>query len=250
MPDRTIPQNDEPFYWWANAFRNVAVASPSVYSFTAGDVQLIQQTVDAYRAALNAAGSPRTRSAVTVAAKNAAKISLMQLMRRYVAQIQANAGVGDSDKIALGLHIRPRTNGRRTVPSTSPLLTFLYSAPVKSYFAVHDTLTPTVPAKPFGASGVQLFAALGDGPVDDPDAARYVGEFTRSRIAVDHEPAEAGLVGSYFARWIGHRKDVGPWSLPVHAVVPWPSKDSAATDGGSDKSGADDAGGESLGLAA
>ncbi|TVQ51228.1 MAG: hypothetical protein EA377_13025 [Phycisphaerales bacterium] len=222
MPDLSIPQNDAPFLSWASGFLKTIRKRPSAFGVSQADVDAIEQVVGEYRDALRLTEDEGTRTKVTVMAKNNAKVSAMQLMRLYVSVIQPNKGVSDEDKVALGLHIRSRGLTRREVPPSSPLLKYIGSTPGSHTLAYADSATPASSRKPYGAAGLQVFMSIGDEPAYNANDARYVGEFTRSPFGVLHEPVNARKVVSYFARWIGHRKDVGPWSLPVHAVVPWP----------------------------
>jgi hypothetical protein len=176
----------------------------------------------------------KTRNKVTIREKNNAKVAAMQVMRMYVRLIQPNNAVSDADKIALGLHIRARTISRRHVPPSSPVLSYIAGTPLSHTLAYRDTWTPDSMRKPDGAAGLQLFMAICDEPEVDANKARWAGEFSRSPFAVLHEVENARKVVTYFARWIGHRNDVGPWSLPVSAVVPWVS--GGAVSGEADRS--------------
>jgi hypothetical protein len=76
----------------------------------------------------------------------------------------------------------------------------------------HDTFTPDSGAKPFGAANLQLFVAVGDLPVVDPDAASFYGAFTKNPVGVGFTAGDNGKQATYFARWASLKGDVGPWS--------------------------------------
>jgi hypothetical protein len=80
-------------------------------------------------------------------------------------------------------------------------------------------MTPDSPAKPFGASELQLFRAVGTTPATDPNAAQFYGKFTKNPMAINFNPADNGKQATYFARWASRRGEVGPWSNPISMAI-------------------------------
>lgn len=233
MPDLSIPQADRPFLEWASAFHRNVAANPSRFALSVPDVELISRVVGEYSAAYDVTVHAGQRTKVSVAEKNNAKVAAMQVMRIFVRQIQADNGISDASKTDLGLHIRSRVMTPRQVPQSSPALHYIGSTPLSHTLEYSDPFSGSPKRKPYGAESLQLFMAIGDEIERDPRKAQWVGEFKRARFAVLHDVADARKIVTYFARWIGHGKDVGPWSLPIHAVVPWVG--GAATEGGGAK---------------
>jgi hypothetical protein len=214
MPDY-IPSSDGPALDWMENFSALITAAPATYGLVAADATAIAAVVSAFSTALTAAIDPATRTKVTVNTKNEKRAAAQALCRQYAAVIKHNAGVTDSDKIALGV---PPVNNERTpvpAPGTSPLLNVIGNTPGVQTVRFADSATPDSAAKPVGAAQLQLFVAVGDAPVSDPTAADFQGAHTRNAVYVNFDAAQDGKVATYFARWCGIRGDVGPWSLPV-----------------------------------
>jgi hypothetical protein len=219
MSSPYVPNCDADFLQWLRAFSGRIAAGPAVYGMSGPEVARLLSLADEFEARLHAATNPATRTRVTVAEKRAARIVADRFYRGCAQRIKLNYGVSDADKIALGLHLRPQTLSRRRVPTTSPLLRFIAATPGANTLRYADSLTPETRRKPPGARCLQLFVAIGDDKITDPALARYVGEYTKCPLGVDHEAREAGKVASYFGRWAGARGDHGPWSLPLHVTI-------------------------------
>jgi hypothetical protein len=218
MPDY-IPTTDAGKLAWLKNFAGVIAAKPYAYQLTPGDAATIQAAVDEYGAALGDVNDPSTRTPVNIALKDSARNSAVQLCRQYAALVRVNAGISDASKIALGT--RPVNNGRTPihVPASSPLLNILAATPGAQTLRYADANTPKKAAKPFGATQIQIFVAVGTSPLADPDEAEFYGAFTKNPIGVGFGPDDDGKVATYFARWAGRRGDAGPWSLPVSMRV-------------------------------
>ena len=80
-------------------------------------------------------------------------------------------------------------------------------------------MTPDSPAKPFGATELQLFRTIGTAPATDPEQAQFYGKFTKNPVGVAFQPADNGKQATYFARWASRRGEVGPWSAPVSLAI-------------------------------
>jgi hypothetical protein len=214
-----IPTTDAGKLAWLKNFAGVIAAKPSVYQLSPGDAATIQAAVDEYEAALGDANDPSTRTPVNIALKDSARNSAVQLCRQYASVIKVNAGISDASKIALGT--RPVNNGRTPihVPASSPLLNILAATPGAQTLLYADANAPKKAAKPFGATQIQIFVAVGTSPITDPDDAEFYGAFTKNPIGVGFGPDDDGKVATYFARWASRRGDTGPWSLPVSMRV-------------------------------
>lgn len=214
-----IPSQDARALIWMRAFAAGIAASPALYMLAASDAATVSAAVDAFGAALASAADPATRTTVTVAIKDEARTSATQVCRQFARLIKFNAGVSDPDKIAIG--VRPVNNNREPVgcPQTSPLLHLIAATPGAQVLRYADSTTPASPAKPFGATELQLFVAVGAAPAVDPAAARFCGKFTRNPVSIPFDNASNGRLATYFARWSSRRGETGPWSLPVTMAI-------------------------------
>jgi hypothetical protein len=215
MAGSFIPAKDALALSWMQTFAEGLTALPGTYMVSAADALTVTSAVNGFAAAYALTVDPATRTKVTVAAKDDARVIAEQICRQFAALIKENAGISDPDKIAIGV---PPVNNSRSpvnVPDTSPLLNIIGATPGAQTLRYADTNTPDTGAKPFGATQLQVFVAVGTTPTVDPTAADFYGAFTKNPIGVGFDAADDGKVATYFARWASRRGDVGPWSLPV-----------------------------------
>jgi len=215
MANSFIPHRDGEALTWMKNFSTLITAAPATYGLVAADATAIAVAVGEFNTALTVALEPSTRTKVTVNTKNEKRAAAEGVCRQYAGVIKHNAGVTDSDKIALGV---PPINNERTpvpAPGTSPLLNVIGNTPGVQIVRFADSTTPDSGSKPAGAFQLQLFVAVGDAPATSPEAATFQGAHTRNAVRVSFQSSQDGKVATYFARWGGIRGDVGPWSLPV-----------------------------------
>ena len=141
------------------------------------------------------------------------------LCRQYAILIKENTGIADEDKIAIG--VRPINPNREPVdcPQTSPLISIIGATPGSQIIRFADSTTPDSKAKPFGASELQLFVAIGTEETAPLSDAQFYAKVTRNPVAVEFAEGDDGKIATYYARWASVRGEVGPWSLPVSMVI-------------------------------
>jgi hypothetical protein len=215
MASDYIPTQDAEALAFMQNFSALITAAPATYGLVAADATAIDAAVDAFAAAYAVAFSPATRTPVSINTKDEAREDAEAIVRQYASQIKVDAGVTDSNKIAIG--VRPVNNSRTPVPppATFPMLNIAGNTPGVQTLRYSDSATPDSAAKPAGALNLQLFRAIGTAPASDPEAAMFQGAHTKNPIAVDFDTADDGKVATYFARWSTRTGEVGPWSLPV-----------------------------------
>jgi hypothetical protein len=215
MANSFIPHRDVDALTWMQNFSSLITAAPARYALVAADATSIATAVQEFSTSLTVALEPSTRTKVTVNTKNEKRAAAESVCRQYAGVIKRNAGVTDSDKIAIGV---PPINNERTpvpAPGSSPLLNVIGNTPGVQTVRFADSTTPDSGAKPTGAFQLQLYVAVGDAPAVAPEAATFQGAHTRNAVRVSFQSTQDGKVATYFARWCGIRGDVGPWSLPV-----------------------------------
>lgn len=216
-----IPTTDSGLDAWAANFSSLITAAPATYGLDSVDAAAIQTAYDTYHAAYLLGGTappnrtpvnPSTRTPVTVAAKDSAKIAGRILWRTYASQIRINPGVTDADKIALGLNLPSSGGTPIPAPTSFPLLSFVSGGVLTHVFSYKDSDIPTGKAKAPGAVQMQLMAKVADTPSTGPDAWPLKLLVTKSPFIVEWESGDAGKVATYAARWATRRGLVGPWS--------------------------------------
>lgn len=210
-----IPPTDEGFRTWAEHFASHLSADPATYMLTPPQAASVQAVVDDYVAKLSVATDEATRTKASIILKDDAKEVATQLCRQYAMLIKENSGISDDDKVNIG--VRPINPNREPIdpPTTFPLLSILGNTPGCQTLRYSDSYTPDSAAKPFGATGMQLYVAVTDAEAAPLSEALFQGMHTRNPVAVEFSEPDDGKVATYYARWINAKGEHGPWSLPV-----------------------------------
>lgn len=218
MPVTYIPSTDGDFSTWSNNFSALITAAPTSYGLTASDGSALAALVTTWNAAYAAALSGATRGPFSVNVKDTARANLTARARQLQAIIQANPGVTDSQKTALGLTVRKTLPTPIPAPTTSPLLQFIAATPLQHTLRFSDQATPALRAKPFGVLSLQLYVSVPGGlPPTGPGPNSLV--YTKNPIAVNFADANVGQVATYAAAWITRTGLLGPISTQIQAVV-------------------------------
>ena len=218
-----IPARDADFDAWLENFSTLLTAAPTTYGLIAADATAVDGVFDTWRAAYLAAVSPATRTAATVAAKDAARAAAEFVVRPYAVGISLNADVTPENKTAIGVTLRSGTVSPIPAPVTAPELN------IQSAIPLQQTLGYKQPGfagknKPFGVTGVEIFRAIGTVPAIDPTQAGYYAQVTKSPFRVNFVADDQGKKVTYFARWAtksgpGGIAQVGPWSAPLTLTI-------------------------------
>jgi hypothetical protein len=214
-----IPSRQAQLVLWATNFAAIATASPSVYGFSAGDLSSINGVVNAFSAALTVATDPSTRTSTTVAAKDAARAAMLDVIRPFAVNISQSTGISDEDKLAIGVTVRNPTPTPIPAPVTQPVLSIVSATHLQQTLRFSDALTPDKRAKPPGAIGLQLFRHIGTTPPVGPSVGSYVANATKNPFAVNFLEADIGKMATFWGRWVTRTGLVGPWSLPVSMAI-------------------------------
>lgn len=219
MASDYIPAPDALALAWMQTFASGIESDPAIYQCTAGDAAGITSAVDLFAAAYADAIDPDQRTSVNVAAKDEARNNAAQLCRQFATLIKFNAGISNPDKIAIG--VRPVNPNRNPIvcPTSAPVLNVVAATFGAQTLRFADSLTPTKPAKPFGATELQLFVTVAADATSDPTEAIFYGKFTKNPVSVGFDSADNGKQATYFARWAGRKGDVGNWSSPVTLAI-------------------------------
>jgi len=214
-----IPPTDAGFVDWITNFSDLITLAPATYGLDATAALAIQGEADAFNAAYTLAVNPGTRTPVTVAAKDSARVSANGVVRTYAAQIRINPGVTNEDKIDLGLNLPNNAGSPIPAPTTFPMLTFLSGAPLTHQWSYKDSGTPTVKAKAAGAVQMILYASASATPIVDPLLLTWKQVVTKSPFLVEWDSADVGKMAYYAARWVTRRGLLSPWSAISSATV-------------------------------
>jgi hypothetical protein len=171
----------------------------------------------AFQTAYTASTEPTTRTSVTIAATDTARVNALAVVRPLAVQCSLNAGVSDGNKTALGVTVRKTTPTPIPAPTTSPTLSLVAAIHNQHTLTYRDQATPTSKAKPFGAVALELWQAIGTTPAVDPDQCKMIKRITKGPFVVAFDGLSVGKVATYFGRWVtqsgvGGESTSGPWS--------------------------------------
>lgn len=220
MSTSYIPAKDADLDNWLANFSTRITATPTTYGLTSGDATTIAASVATWSAAYTAAINPSTRTPVTVAAKDTAKVSVVSLCRAYGQQVANNAAVAVQAKIDLGLNPRTNTPTPIPTPTTQPVLTLVASQSLLSTLRYRDaTSIPTSRAKPAGTIACLIYGVTSATPITDPSALSFKMLATKSPFDVEFDSADQGKKWYYAARWVTRTGKMGPFSAIGNLVV-------------------------------
>lgn len=219
-----LPNKDADFANWILNFSTLITAAPATYGLAAPDAVIIADQNNAFSAALTLATDPGTRTAPTIAAKDAARVIAEATVRPYATAISRNPAVDPGDKADVGVTIPDPSRTPIAAPVSAPVLSTRSASIGSTVVDYRDSVDPTPRAKPFGVIGCQLFAAFGTVPAISPTSLEFAGQFTKSPMTVN-TAGHSGKLLSMAARWItragpGGASQLGPFGAIVSQFVP------------------------------
>jgi hypothetical protein len=216
------------FSTFAQNFTNLVVASPVTYGMTGPDATSIMVANDLFQNAyaLSKKTSPTTRTSTAVSDTSSKKFTLTQLLRSWASQIRLNPGVSDADKVALGLRLPNNAPTPIPTPATWPVLGIQGYRPLGIQLRYHDSSTPTLKAKPYGAIGGELYVGVSTAPLGSASLCTFQGIFTKNYPIISFLSGDAGKIATFFARWVtrgaphgSEESQVGPFGPGVSAGI-------------------------------
>lgn len=210
MATTYIPTTDAGFSAWLLNFATLIAADPTDYGLVAGDATAISAQNTAFQASYALAIDPSTRTAPTIAAKDAAKASALAVVRPYAMTINANAAVTNEQRGDLGLTIRKTTPTPIPAPTAIVGLALVLLTPLTARIRTFNVETPTSKAKPYGAAMIEIFVAIGTTPAIDPAQASFVNAFSKSPLTLSFTSEQVGKVATVYARYATKGSYAGP----------------------------------------
>jgi hypothetical protein len=216
-----IPPKQADFDVWFANFSTLITAGPATYGLGAGEAVAIAASYASWHAAYLLATSPATKTASTVAAKDAERVLALALVRPYAVAISLAGGVSAYDKTAVGVNPRTSVPGPIAAPNSAPDVSVQSAIPLTLFMRFRDPLTsPKVKAKPYGVTRCQLFGKLSATPIVDPAALSWVMDATKSPFSLTFAGGSSGQRFYYAGRWVVRTGLVSPWSAVGDFVVP------------------------------
>ncbi len=215
-----IPSRDSKLDLWADNFQTLVAANPALYGVMAADAVIITAAYDSWHAAYLLVTSPSTKTAMTVSAKNTARVTMLGIIRPYAINISLNAGVTSGDKTALGVNPRTSTPSTITPPTTNPVLVLQSAQNLSAYIRYRDAAaSPSVKAKPYGVVQIQIFGKSAAAPITDPTTLPLLQTATKSPVVLNLTTQTVGQQLYLAARWVLKTGGASPWSPIINFTV-------------------------------
>jgi hypothetical protein len=211
-----VPSRTADFALWIANFSALLTAAPATYGLAAPDAVAVAAQAANFAGAYAISSVPATRTTGAIANTNAARGISTAAIRPYAVRIAANTLVDPDDKIAIGVTVRSLVPSPIPAPTTTPGLTLESAITGRQTLRFFDTSTPASKSKPFGATGMQLFRAIGTMAAIDPEQAEFYAVVTKSPFFVNFGAADSGKKCTYFARWSTTSGPAG-----ISATGPW-----------------------------
>lgn len=217
----TIPPKDGDFDNWFNNFSTLITAAPATYGLAPSDAVIIASQFSAWHAAYLLVVSHSTRTAMTVSAKNTARVNALAVIRPYGRTISNNAGVTSANKIALGLNPQTSTPTPITAPTTNPTLTVQSASNLAIILRYRDSMaSPSVKSKPYGAKSCEIYCTVSATPITDPTLLFFKVSATKSPLTITFGSGDVGKQAYMVARWKTQTGLFGPWGSIINFTVP------------------------------
>lgn len=216
---KTIPASDGGFRTWLLNFSTLLTASPAVFGLVAGDALAVATAYAAYDAAYTSATDPGTRTSATIAAKDTAKASALDIVRPLAVNISLNSAVTDENKVIIGVTVRKTTPTPIPAPVVAPVIALLSATPL----VMQLQITPVGAgnkAKPAGCKTIEVARIVGTVAATDPSQLEVVGLYGKTPLIQSFGAPDQGKLATFAARYRtqsgpGGVSQAGPWSALV-----------------------------------
>jgi hypothetical protein len=219
MPSDYMPSTDAGVEDFADNFSTLVTAAPGTYALSAGQAATLAGLVSDYIAARSTAVDPSTRTGPSIAAKDAAKVAVVDNLRLLAAIVQSAGTVSNENKSALGLTIRSTTPSAIPAPGTFALLDVVSAQPLAHNLRFSDSVTPDSRRKPTGVVALELRCEVSETPIVAQEQIAFKGFVTRNPHQVGFAAADVGKQAYFAGRWVTATGQVGPWSSILNKTV-------------------------------
>jgi len=205
---------------WSTNFSALVTANPAIYGLVTGDATAIAAVRLTWHTAYLVATTMSTRTPTSITAKDTARTVMLGTLRPYAQMISKNAGVSPANKIALGISPGGNPPTPIVAPATQAVLTLVAGVTLQHQLRFRDaTALPSVKAKPFGSTGLIIFAATSPTVISDPSVLPFVQVATKSPFTQNWPAGSSGKIAYYTSQWVTRRGLRGPYGAIISATV-------------------------------
>jgi hypothetical protein len=217
MPDY-IPQKDAELVAWSANFATQVAENISAWDISQQEFANLQTATAAF-ATLQAQADSPAKNAIIVAEKNAARTTLVGLIRGLVNFRLKNPVITDAQRIAMGLHVHDTTPTTIPAPTSRPELD-IDVLDVRRLKVVFHDMGSASKAKPYGVNGAVILYAVLDTPPASPAALTRSVLATHTPFTLEFTEEERGKTVYVAICWQNEKGEKGPWSEIESAIVP------------------------------
>lgn len=161
-----------------------------------------------------------TRTREDIVEKNFARKNLTKVVRNFVNKnLIYNDKITDSEKVSLGLNLRPGTRTQTQVPTSTPqVMKIDITHGMQHVIYIVDDETGRK-AKPEGVSSCEIWYKVTETEPEHASELVFGGLTTKTPYRQNFTGEEGGKMVYYRLRWVNSKGEFGPWSAYAKAVV-------------------------------
>jgi hypothetical protein len=213
-----IPRKDAELVRWSTNFATKVSENISEWRIPNQEIDDLQAAVTDFTVLHTQADSP-AKTAIIVAEKNAARKTLVALIRGLVNFYLKNPIITDAQRIAMGLHVRDTTLTIIPAPASRPEFEIEVLDLRRLKVGFRD-MGSTSKAKPHGVNNALIFYAVLDTPPASPDVLTRFALATRTPFTLEFTESERGKTVYVAICWQNAKGEKGPMSEMESAIVP------------------------------
>jgi hypothetical protein len=213
-----IPKKDSELVPWSANFTAKVAANASEWGILPDEVAALQTANASFAALYTQADSP-ARTSIIVAEKNAARKTLVEEIRKLSGFRLKNPVITDTQRVALGLHVRDATYTTIPAPKSHPELD-IDVFDFRRLKLIFHNMGSESKAKPYGVNGAVIACAVLDARPANHDALTRTVLATRTPYILEFTEEERGKKVYIAICWQNEKGEKGPWSEIKSAIVP------------------------------
>jgi hypothetical protein len=218
-----IPKSDEKLVPYGSNFTTVYSADPITYGGTAASATALTAAFTAYQTAVTAMNDARangTRSKQQTTSRTELRTAFVELVRPIYSYVQGSGAISDTDKVALGVHVRDAHPTPVPQPSQTPAVNIVSVTGRTVEVRIYDNASTTRRAKAAGAEAAWVYTFVGANYPSDPSLWQFNGAATKDKFTIDFASTLAGGTQVWVtAAWVNAKGEAGPIAVPISTTL-------------------------------
>ena len=226
MNNDYIPNRDNDFVTWINAFLSYAGTNMAALGLVATDMTTLGSTVASCSSALSLQATADKAARAATQSKRSARMATEKVIRRYGKDLRNRPIVTDAQLAGLGLKVRTAatTLAAKTVVAAvlRPTATIDNGRLLIHSLRFAQEGQSTSKAKPQGIKGCEVWSCVlpaGSVAPADESGMRYLDTPSSGPLLLTFMAADAGKIAWYRLRWVANDGSKGEWSNMASAMI-------------------------------